>query len=79
MISLTRKIAAARPIWPILAVFSRRCGVSAMTEAGMAIANCGLVKIFRLISLNGLVLSEKQNINPYTNSRGWREVCPLQF
>jgi hypothetical protein len=39
IISFTRKIAAARPIKPILAVFSRKCGVSAMIDAGIAMAN----------------------------------------
>ena len=31
MISLTLKIAAARPINPIFEVFSRRCGISEIT------------------------------------------------
>jgi hypothetical protein len=39
MISSTRYIAAALPIKPILEVFSRRCGVSDMTDAGIAIIN----------------------------------------
>ena len=34
----TRNIAAARPIKPIFAVFSRRCGVSEIADAGIAIA-----------------------------------------
>jgi hypothetical protein len=37
MISFTLKIAAALPIKPIFVVFSRKCGVSEATEAGMAI------------------------------------------
>lgn len=37
MISLMRNMAAALPMSPIFAVFSRRCGVSEATEAGMAI------------------------------------------
>jgi hypothetical protein len=36
MISSTLKMAAARPIKPIFEVFSRRCGVSETTEAGIA-------------------------------------------
>lgn len=37
MISSTLKIAAALPIKPIFEVFSRKCGVSETTEAGIAI------------------------------------------
>ena len=37
MISETLKMAAARPIKPIFDVFSRRCGVSETTDAGIAI------------------------------------------
>jgi hypothetical protein len=39
MISLTLKIAAALPIKPTFEVFSRKCGVSEMTDAGIATAN----------------------------------------
>jgi hypothetical protein len=39
MISSTLKIAAALPIKPIFEVFSRKCGVSEITDAGIAIAN----------------------------------------
>jgi hypothetical protein len=39
MISSTLKIAAARPIKPIFEVFSRKWGVSEITDAGMAIAS----------------------------------------
>lgn len=39
MISSTLKMAAARPIRPIFAVFSLRCGVSEIVDAGIAIAN----------------------------------------
>ena len=42
MISLTLKIAAALPINPIFAVFSLRCGVSAITDAGIAIETLSL-------------------------------------
>lgn len=37
MISSTLKMAAALPMSPTLAVFSRRCGVSEMRDAGTAI------------------------------------------
>ena len=37
MISSMLKMAAALPIWPIFEVFSRRWGVSEMTDVGMAI------------------------------------------
>src|SRR5512136_1671078 len=39
MISFTLKMAAALPINPIFEVFSRRCGMSDITEAGTAITN----------------------------------------
>jgi len=39
MISSTLKIAAALQIKPIFEVFSRKCGVSEITDAGMAIAS----------------------------------------
>jgi hypothetical protein len=39
MISLTLKIAATLPINPIFDVFSRRCGVSEITDTGTAIAS----------------------------------------
>jgi hypothetical protein len=39
MISSTLKIAAALPIKPIFEVFSRKCGVSEITDAGIAIAS----------------------------------------
>src|SRR4030067_1717760 len=38
-ISSTRKIAAARPIKPTLVVFSGKCGVSEMTDAGIAMTS----------------------------------------
>lgn len=38
MISSTLKMAAVLPINPIFEVFSRRCGVSEITDVGMAIA-----------------------------------------
>jgi hypothetical protein len=37
MISSTLKIAAALPMKPIFDVFSRKCGVSEITDAGIAI------------------------------------------
>jgi hypothetical protein len=49
MISSTLKIAAARPIKPTFAVFSRRCGVSETVDAGMAIASFFLSTIFPLL------------------------------
>lgn len=39
MISSTLKIAADLPIDPIFAVFSRKCGVSEIVDAGMAIVS----------------------------------------
>jgi hypothetical protein len=39
MISSTLKIAAALPIKPIFEVFSRKCGVSEITDAGIAIVS----------------------------------------
>ena len=39
MISSILKMAAVLPIKPIFEVFSRRCGVSEMTDAGMAIVS----------------------------------------
>jgi hypothetical protein len=39
MISPILKIAAALPIKPVFEVFSRKCGVSETTEAGIAIEN----------------------------------------
>jgi hypothetical protein len=39
MISSILKIAAALPINPIFEVFSRKCGVSEITDAGIAIAS----------------------------------------
>ena len=39
MISFTLKIAAALPTNPTFEVFSRRCGVSEITDAGIAITN----------------------------------------
>jgi hypothetical protein len=51
-ISSIRKMAAALPMKPILEVFSRRCGVSETTEAGMAIEIFFLLKlVFRLYAL----------------------------
>jgi len=46
MIWFTRKIAAARATNPILEVFSLRCGVSAMMDAGIAMDS--LVMLFSL-------------------------------
>ena len=59
MISFILKMAAALPVSPIFAVFSLRCGVSEMIDAGMAIlmilfdifvepASCLLVAAFSL-------------------------------
>ena len=45
MISSTLKIAAALPITPIFEVFSRKCGVSETTEAGIAMQSFLLPKI----------------------------------
>jgi hypothetical protein len=45
MISLTLKIAAALPIKPTFEVFSRKCGVSEMTDAGIATANFFLANL----------------------------------
>jgi hypothetical protein len=39
MTSSTLKIAAALPTKPIFEVFSRKCGVSAMKDAGIATVN----------------------------------------
>jgi hypothetical protein len=41
-------MAAARAIKPILEVFSRKCGVSEITDAGMAIDKLLLFKFFFL-------------------------------
>lgn len=45
MISSTLKIAAALPIKPIFEVFSRKCGVSETTDAGIAMHNFSLCKL----------------------------------
>jgi hypothetical protein len=52
MISSTLKIAAALPIKPILDVFSRKCGTSETTEAGIAMESFLPCKsVFRLTLL----------------------------
>ena len=51
MISSTLKMAAILPINPIFEVFSRRCGVSEITDVGMAIA-CFFFSMF-LCSFRG--------------------------
>jgi hypothetical protein len=45
MISSTLKIAAALPIRPIFEVFSRKCGVSETTDAGIAMQSFFLSKL----------------------------------
>jgi hypothetical protein len=72
MISFTLKIAAARPIKPILEVFSLKCGVSDIIDAGIATVNLFRVILcihpcqkLRVYSPSGL-RSQKSNINVHT-------------